>query len=94
MATKTIQYPVNIAEPLYVELKLLAKQMRTSVSKLILNSIEEKYNLQPKVIKIVAPKSEGLPVQKGEEFDYKMKEMKEENYDKKDLYYAASRYSY
>lgn len=57
MTIKTIQYPVNIAEPLYVELKSLAKKLGTSVSKLILKSVEEKYNLQPQVIKIVAPKT-------------------------------------
>jgi hypothetical protein len=101
MTVKTIQYPVNIAEPVYVELKSLAKRLGTSVSKLILKSIEEKYNLQAKVITIKAPQTEGILVEEGDEFNYKLidseaikSKNKQADYDRKDLYYTANRYSY
>jgi hypothetical protein len=77
MTVKTIQYPVNIAEPLYVELKSLAGKLGISISKLILKSIEEKYHLEPQVIKIVAPKSEGIAVTPGEEFNYQLFDLEE-----------------
>jgi hypothetical protein len=92
MPYKTIQYPVNFAEPLYLQLQKEARNVGISVSKLILQTLEEKYSLKPKVIRIKAPASEGVKVDTKDQFNYQLQESTKADYAKEDLYYTANRY--
>lgn len=92
MAYKTIQYPINFAEPIYLQLQKEARRVGSSVSKLILVALEEKYAFKPKVIKIKAPESAGVKVDSRNQFNYKLVDAKNADYDKEDLYYTRNRY--